>query len=675
MRKGLCAVIKHSSSDGETASRKKTWFLWKRKEKTGGKKETGRFLPKRGKKRKGIVIATMCAVAALAVFALPKLLRGQQNTALLDLNDTTVLSYTDIQSSISATGTVASASSTMVYSTASYTVKAVYAEVGDFVEAGALLAELDDQSIQDQIQSQQISMEQSAASGAQQVQTAQDNYDNYKTGLEQGLNSTLNSAQNQVQTAYESYVKAKNTYERYRAGLDAGENTTLLNAESALRTAEKNLDAARESYDAAQERCLEAQIALDDVQGELSAAREDLSASRTALETAQSELEAMMQEKASLEQLPSPSTEALIRLNELNASIAAQETDISAIQANIPTLESTVSELGGAYEQADSQYQQAYSAASSAEAALDNAEDSYALQKATYNASLTSVDNSLADYRDSMDSAWNSYQNAQTSLASTQKTVQEQLQSYQNSLSSAKINSSTASAQESLRQLRADLDGTQITAPCSGTVTAVYAKVGSSGSGLLFVIEDVDDLVVDTSVKGYDVGTVQAGMRVVIRSDATGSKEMDGTVTRIAPTSTKNSQGLTDTSSDAVFAAEVRVDGEAAGLRIGMEAQLDYIVGEERHVLAVPYDAVYTNEEGVRCVLAAAEQENGRFLLEELEVSTGIDDDLDIAVSGANIREGLRIINEPETYRHLLGQTVTAGTAISAAPGGVFGGA
>ena len=44
-------------------------------------------------------------------------------------------------------------------------------------------------------------------------------------------------------------------------------------------------------------------------------------------------------------------------------------------------------------------------------------------------------------------------------------------------------------------QLQESLEDTRITAPCSGTVTAVYAEVGSTGSGLLFIIEDVDDLV------------------------------------------------------------------------------------------------------------------------------------------------------------------------------------
>ena len=199
----------------------------------------------------------------------------------------------------------------------------------------------------------------------------------------------------------------------------------------------------------------------------------------------------------------------------------------------------------------------------------------------------------------------------------------------------------------------------------------MYAEVGSPGSGLLFVIEDVENLVIDTSVKGYDVGTVNAGMKVVIQSDNTGDAEIEGIISRIAPTANKNSLGVTDTTAEPMFAAEVRVLTEDSGLRIGMDAQLDYIVQEVEHVLTVPYEAVYRNEEDKTCVLAAMEQEDGRYLLQEFEVKTGADDDLDIVISGAGIVEGMRIVHEPETYLHLLGQTVEAVARRSTMPFGM----
>ena len=170
----------------------------------------------------------------------------------------------------------------------------------------------------------------------------------------------------------------------------------------------------------------------------------------------------------------------------------------------------------------------------------------------------------------------------------------------------------------------------------------------------------------ETSVKGYDVGLVQPGMDVLIRSDATGSAELEGTLTTIAPTANKNAQGMTDLSGDATFAAEVQVTSRDSGLRSGMEAQLDYILAEEYHVLAVPYDAVYTDDKGQSCVLAALEQEDNRYLITSYPVTTGMDDDLDLVVSGPDIAEGLRVINEPDSYLHLLGQTVLAGTGLHA---------
>jgi len=276
------------------------------------------------------------------------------------------------------------------------------------------------------------------------------------------------------------------------------------------------------------------------------------------------------------------------------------------------------------------------------------------------------VDNTLSDYLTNVDTAWDTYQNALTSLAAAEKSTREQLQSYENNLTSAQIGANKATAEESLRQLKENLEDTRITAPCAGTVTAVYAKVGGTGSGLLFIIEDVDNLIVETAVKGYDVGLVQPGMDVLIRSDATGSAELEGTLTTIAPTANKNAQGMTDLSGDATFAAEVQVTSRESGLRIGMEAQLDYILAEEHHVLAVPYDAVYTDDKGQSCVLAALEQEDDRYLITSYPVTTGMDDDLDLVVSGPDIAEGLRVINEPDSYLHLLGQTVLAGTGLHA---------
>ena len=190
-------------------------------------------------------------------------------------------------------------------------------------------------------------------------------------------------------------------------------------------------------------------------------------------------------------------------------------------------------------------------------------------------------------------------------------------------------------------------------------MTAVYASVGSSGSGLLFVIEDTDNLVVSTSVKGYDLGDVKTGMAVTIKSDATGDSVIPGTLTSIAPTAKKNQMGETESSSDPSFEAEVSIDTVSSGLRIGMEARLSYIIAQAEHVLAVPYEAVYTDENGRSCILVLRDQGKETYLVESLPVTTGLDDDLDIAVSGSGVEAGLRVITEAKTYLSYVGKTVT----------------
>ena len=208
-----------------------------------------------------------------------------------------------------------------------------------------------------------------------------------------------------------------------------------------------------------------------------------------------------------------------------------------------------------------------------------------------------------------------------------------------------------------------DAAASDAAASVSGTVTAVYASVGSSGSGLLFVIEDTDHLVISTSVKGYDLGDVKTGMTVEIKSDATGDSVIPGTLTTIAPTAKKNQLGDTEASNDPSFEAEVSVDSAESGLRIGMEARLSYIIARQAHVLAVPYEAVFTDEAGQSCILVLRTQEKETYLVEKLPVTTGLDDDLDIAVSGTGVEEGLRVITDAKSYLSCIGKTVTLAQA------------
>ncbi|MDD7486157.1 MAG: HlyD family efflux transporter periplasmic adaptor subunit [Clostridiales bacterium] len=576
--------------------------------------------PRRKKKKfkkRWLVLAVVVLAAAGGLL----LRKKGANTQTVLASDTQVLSYTDLESSVSATGTVESSDTTKVYSTLAYQVKSVLVEVGDTVQEGDLLAELDAEPIENQIATQQTSMEVASGSAGAQVQSAYDAYENFKQGLDAGLNASLIGAQSQVDTAYDAYVRAQNAYDRYKENVELGENTQVLSVEAQRNSAATALDQAE-----------------------------------TALDTANEAYKAAKDAYGTLPELDEQLQEAKRRKQELEDAQERLSVEYVTLVVQIETLEKQKQTI-------ESSFESAKQGRESARQAVEQAQSAYDIAQATYNAAVRGEDQALSDYADAVDSAWRAYQTALTSLDSTKKGTEDQLEAYSDTLASANAGANTAVTQESIRQLNQTLDDTKITAPVSGTVTAVYASVGSSGSGLLFVIEDTDHLVISTSVKGYDLGDVKTGMTVEIKSDATGDSVIPGTLTTIAPTAKKNQLGDTEASNDPSFEAEVSVDSAESGLRIGMEARLSYIIARQAHVLAVPYEAIFTDEAGQSCILVLRTQEKETYLVEKLPVTTGLDDDLDIAVSGTGVEEGLRVITDAKSYLSYIGKTVTLAQA------------
>ena len=665
----------------------------------------------RGRKLAAVVVV----LAVLAAAFLPRLGAGGGENTVSPL-DVMTLSSTDLRRTVSATGTVESAQSVLVYSTQSYAVQEVLVEVGDYVEAGQLMAKLDDGVILDQIESQEAALSASNSASSAAIAAAEHNYEQYKAALDAGLNSSILNAESSVSNAYDNYVSAYNTYERYRAdltagnnsailsaenalesaenaylsaqktydryaeSLDEGENSTILAQESALEGAERSLSAAEDAYDSAQDayddaraQAEETQTSYDNAQARVSQAEQELDEAKEKVailteqvntgEATKDQLDAAVVEQNTAQQT---FDQAKNEETQASLTLALRQAARDSAQSQASAAERTLEEAEAAYDTAQTQYRAALNSADDAledyADAVDTAYEAYLDAQVTLENTQADAQETLADYADRLNTAYAAYESAQAGLESTENAAQNQLQSYQDSLNSAYANASTSTGEVSLRQLRADLEGTEITAPAAGTVTAVYAEVGSSGAGLLFVIEDVDNLVVATSVKDYDVASVSTGMAVAIQSDSTGDEVYDGEVTSIAPTAAKNAAGETDTSGDISFATDVAVTSQDTGLRIGMSVELDFVLDEALNALAVPYDAVYENDQGQTCLLVLEEGEDGELLLTELPVTTGLETDLDIAVEGEGLTEGVQVVTDPDRYLPLAGQEVALGT-------------
>ena len=143
--------------------------------------------------------------------------------------------------------------------------------------------------------------------------------------------------------------------------------------------------------------------------------------------------------------------------------------------------------------------------------------------------------------------------------------------------------SSLALRQQAFAQVRgveAAIERSVLTSPIRGTVTAVIAQEGSIGSGLMFIVEDTENLRVMTSFREHDLNMVRTGMEVAIISDAAfggitldqaGSLGYSGIISRINPAATLSLP-------IAEFEAEVLVTSQDTSLRIGMGTRLDITV-------------------------------------------------------------------------------------------------
>ena len=558
----------------------------------------------------GIFIAYSCVAAPIMA---ANALKGQVSASL----GVTTLQEKDIQNTIGGTGTVESGQKHYVYPTTSgYSVMEIPVEVGDTVQAGDVLCILDDSALASQRESSELSLDQNVRAADQQVKTVRDSYEAAVASVKDGTNSTLISAQSQVTNAYYSYLSAVDQYNQYQDSLNR--------ASAALSTAKQSLEAANEKVTAIQQAI--AQKQQQSPGGDTSTTPGGDTSTTPGTDTSGAS-------GADTSTTPGADTSAA-------SGAEAQSTQAAMASGSAPAA-SAQSNSGGYRDMTLAQLQAALSAAQAEQAAAQTAVNE---AQAAYNsASGQGYSLSLA-----VDSAYNGYVTALKSLDAAIASVETQLQSSENQLDSAKLSAQSAreTRELTLEQMDESMEDLVITAPAAGTVTAVYATVGGPSTGLLFVIEDVEDLVVKTTIRSYDVGQVQEGMDVTIKSDATGDASFAGTVSFIAPASQKTATGETNTANE-VFDAEVKVLSQDTGLRIGMSVRLNYVLEAETGVLAVPYDAVYTNASGQSCVMAARDQGNGKYLLEEIPVTTGVESDVEVAISGPGIQAGLQVLNDP----------------------------
>jgi HlyD family secretion protein len=126
-----------------------------------------------------------------------------------------------------------------------------------------------------------------------------------------------------------------------------------------------------------------------------------------------------------------------------------------------------------------------------------------------------------------------------------------------------------------------------------GTIITSGLSLSSTGTSIL-QIGDTTKMYVNVSVDETDIGSVDVGQPVEVTVEAYPDVPFEGKVARIDPQA-KVEQNVT------TFNVRVEIDNSSPTFRLlkpGMNATCEFIVGEKENVVAVPTDAVRTDDNG-----------------------------------------------------------------------------
>ena len=170
------------------------------------------------KKKK--IIGVVCGVVAVAVVGGYLLLN--QNSGAAVMVSTETLQQMDLQNTVSLTGVVESETDRKVYSTLSYLVESVNVQVGDVVQAGDVLAQLDTEQLEMDIAQQQAAVDASNSQSAHQIEVNRKAYENAVENYENGLDSNAISAESGVNQAESSLTQAEYGVDSAQLQVDKG---------------------------------------------------------------------------------------------------------------------------------------------------------------------------------------------------------------------------------------------------------------------------------------------------------------------------------------------------------------------------------------------------------------------------------------------------------------------
>lgn len=195
----------------------------------------------------------------------------------------------------------------------------------------------------------------------------------------------------------------------------------------------------------------------------------------------------------------------------------------------------------------------------------------------------------------------------------------------------ARAEASKDRAGVTVKQAERDIERATLTAPFAGTIATVGLRVGErAGQTSTITLADLRSLHVDVPIDELDVAQVKTGQPVRVAIDALPDRELNGTVTNIAPLATRNAQGTN------TFTVEVTITDLDPAVRPGMTATAQIVTERKEGILLAPRRAIVA-ENGKNYVYVPSatgqpDQRTGRPASERREVQVGLSNNEQIEI-------------------------------------------
>lgn len=284
---------------------------------------------------------------------------------------------------------------------------------------------------------------------------------------------------------------------------------------------------------------------------------------------------------------------------------------------------------------------------------LENKQYLYEAYTALYESDAISKQE-YESYRINYENAKRTYDSFLTTLDNLKKQAALNLAQAKEDYNSAKATYENQTDVKNLESQKQKLNACIITAPISGVITEMNADVGGSSYSNLFKIEDSRTLKAIVSVKEADIAKIKVGQKAEIKTDSTGSTVISGEVCKISEKSKDDEDRILDLKSesddeDAEYDVTLKIDNSNDGLKIGMNVNADIILEKNNDAYVVPSESIVKDMDG-NDTLYIAEKENGSYIVKQIKVTLGNKSDLNVEVSGNEIKDSVIVLNNPIDY-------------------------